>query len=65
MTGILSSVRLAAAITMTGLCMLAWTWAAVPAGAARSDGTPLPSGWELCVLQGLNAPASQANVADL
>ena len=28
-------------------------------------GTPLPAGWELCILQGINAPATQANVADL
>jgi hypothetical protein len=35
-----------------------------PAGA--SDGfTPLPPGWELCVLEGVTAPATPANVADL
>ena len=37
-----------------------------PAGAAlRSSDTPLPPGWELCVLQGVNAPVTAANVADL
>ena len=36
------------------------------AGAAlRSSNTPLPPGWELCVLQGVNAPATAVNVADL
>ena len=36
------------------------------AGAAlRSSDTPLPPGWELCVLQGLNAPVTAANVTDL
>ena len=32
---------------------------------ASSGATPLPAGWELCILQGVNAPATQANVADL
>lgn len=35
------------------------------AGASTKIGTPLPPGWELCVLAGVGAPASQANVADL
>ena len=36
------------------------------AGAAlRSSNTPLPPGWELCVLLGVNAPATAVNVADL
>ena len=36
------------------------------AGAAlRSSDTPLPPGWELCVLQGVNAPVTAANVVDL
>ena len=34
-------------------------------GANAKMGTPLPPGWELCVLAGLDAPASPANVADL
>ena len=32
---------------------------------AASAATPLPAGWELCILQGVGAPATQANVADL
>jgi hypothetical protein len=36
-----------------------------PAGAAPAFGTPLPPGWELCVLEGVSAPVTQANVADL
>lgn len=32
---------------------------------SSAGGTPLPAGWELCILQGINAPATQANVADL
>ena len=37
-------------------------------GAAASPSsafTPLPPGWELCILQGVGAPATAANVADL
>jgi hypothetical protein len=31
-----------------------------------ADGTTaLPAGWELCILQGMSAPATQANVSDL
>ncbi len=32
---------------------------------AGADGTALPAGWELCVLQGTNAPLTPDNVADL
>src|ERR1700753_1051902 len=32
---------------------------------APSAFTPLPPGWELCILQGVGAPATAANVADL
>jgi hypothetical protein len=42
--------------------------ASTPGGsaAAQSNGfTPLPPGWELCVLEGISAPATAANVADL
>ena len=35
------------------------------AGAVAAVGTPLPPGWELCVLAGVQAPATRANVADL
>ena len=34
-------------------------------GTAAADGTALPAGWELCVLQGTSAPLTQDNVADL
>ncbi len=35
------------------------------AGAVAAVGTPLPPGWELCVLAGVQAPATRANVSDL
>src|SRR5580658_3562436 len=35
------------------------------AGAVAVVGTPLPPGWELCVLARVSAPATRANVADL
>ena len=41
----------------------AWMGGGAPAGAQGS--TPLPPGWELCVLQGLSAPATQPNITDL
>ncbi len=45
----------------------AWWASTSPAVAAAGSGgeTPLPAGWELCILQGVSAPASQANVANL
>ena len=54
--------------TLLALCLclagaLAWT-ASSPAAAQSSD-TPLPPGWELCVLQGVTAPVTPANIADL
>ena len=42
----------------------AWTFSGGPAAASGAD-TPLPPGWELCVLEGLAAPATPANIADL
>ena len=68
MTRLLSTVRLAVALTVAGLIapVVAWSTTAGPAGAVASTvGTPLPGGWELCVLQGLSAPATQANVSNL
>jgi len=54
---------LAAAAAVLGACALpAVTGVAVDAAGAD---TPLPAGWELCILQGVGAPATQANVADL
>ena len=43
---------------------LAWT-ASSPAAAQSGAYTPLPPGWELCVLEGLAAPATPTNIADL
>ena len=43
---------------------LAWT-ASSPAAAQPGAYTPLPPAWELCVLEGLAAPATPANIADL
>jgi hypothetical protein len=42
---------------------LAWTLSS-PAAAQAAD-TPLPPAWELCILQGLAAPLTAANIADL
>jgi hypothetical protein len=41
------------------------TTPAVPSGPAPGPGTPLPAGWELCILQGIGAPGTAANVAAL
>jgi hypothetical protein len=66
MTRILRSVGLALAIAAAGLGGSALTATAGGATPAQSaGGTPLPPGWELCILQGVNAPATQADVADL
>jgi hypothetical protein len=53
---------LAAATAVAGLCALSVSGIAMDAAGAA---TPLPAGWELCILQGVGAPATQANVADL
>jgi hypothetical protein len=59
------SVRLllAAATAVLGVCALPAVSGAFT-DAASAD-TPLPAGWELCILQGVGAPATQANVANL
>jgi hypothetical protein len=59
------SVRLllAAATAVLGVCALPAV-SGTFTDAASAD-TPLPAGWELCILQGVGAPATQANVADL
>jgi hypothetical protein len=54
---------LAVATAVLGVCALPAV-AGVGVNAAAAD-TPLPAGWELCILQGISAPATQANVADL
>ncbi len=54
-------------VAALGAVIAPWGGSGSPAGASSggSGVTPLPAGWELCVLQGLGAPADQANVADL
>jgi hypothetical protein len=54
---------LAAATAVLGVCVLP-ALSGLAVDAASAD-TPLPAGWELCILQGVGAPATQANVADL
>lgn len=66
MTRLFSSVRLALTLTMVLLCAVAVSVSGVSTGSgAATTGTPLPPAWELCVLQGLNAPLTADNVADL
>jgi hypothetical protein len=51
---------------LTALMLVCALSPALPVGAdTTSGGTSLPPGWELCILQGVSAPLSQANVADL
>ena len=38
---------------------------ALLSSAPAGGSTALPAGWELCILQGVGAPATQANVSDL
>ena len=66
MTSLIRYAGLALALATAGLSGWASTGADSWAGAAlRSSDTPLPPGWELCVLQGVNAPVTAANVTDL
>jgi hypothetical protein len=66
MTRIVRSVGFVLALTTAGLCGSAFAWTLGGTAAAQSGGTTaLPPGWELCVLEGVTAPATQANVADL
>ena len=66
MTRILRSVAFVLALAVAGLGAGAFAWTAGGTAAAQSGGfTPLPPGWELCVLEGVAAPATAANVADL
>lgn len=57
----------AALAVMVLTCTAALVAAPTPgvAGAVDVVGTPLPPGWELCILQGVSAPATAANIADL
>jgi hypothetical protein len=66
MTHILRSLGLILALTTAGLGLGAFASTSGAPAAAQSGGfTPLPPGWELCILQGLSAPTTAANVADL
>ncbi|HWF16834.1 MAG TPA: hypothetical protein VG244_11680 [Acidimicrobiales bacterium] len=58
---------LALGVAALGVGLAPWAESGSPAAATSSGGgeTPLPDGWELCILQGLSAPANQANVTDL
>lgn len=57
---------LALGVAALGAGLAPWGVNGSLAGASSGGGgTPLPAGWELCVLQGVGAPATQANVADL
>jgi hypothetical protein len=59
-------------IAIAGIALLAVASASAPAvlanpaeASAPGLGTPLPAGWELCILQGVGAPGTPENVADL
>jgi len=66
MTRIFRSVGFVLALATAGLGTTAFASISGGAGAAQSSAfTPLPPGWELCVLEGVGAPATTANVADL
>jgi hypothetical protein len=66
MTRIFRSTGFVLALATAGLGLGAFAWSTSGPAAAQGGGfTPLPPGWELCVLQGITAPATAANVADL
>jgi hypothetical protein len=65
MTLIVRPFRLVLAVVAVALGASALTLAGVPGSAPAGAYTTLPTGWELCVLQGTGAPATAANVADL
>jgi hypothetical protein len=66
MTRILRSFRFILALSTVIIGLGAFASTPDGAAAASSGGfTPLPPGWELCILQGLSAPTTGANVADL
>ncbi len=66
MTRIFRTVGLALVLATAALSGSASLGAAGTAGASPTSGdTPLPPGWELCVLQGVDAQVTQANVNDL
>ena len=66
MTRIIRSVGFVLALASVGLGGGASGVDGQQSGGRASDAdTPLPPGWELCVLEGLAAPATPANIADL
>ena len=66
MTRLIRNVGFVLALATAGLCGGAFTWTAGGTAAAQSGAeTPLPPGWELCILAGVTAPATQANITDL
>ena len=66
MTRILRTLGMILAVTTAGLGIGAFSSTSGAPAAAQSGGfTPLPPGWELCILEGLSAPATAANVSDL
>jgi hypothetical protein len=66
MTRIFRSVGFVLALATAGLGLGAFAWTTGGPAEAQGGGfTPLPPGWELCVLEGVGAPATAANVADL
>ena len=66
MTRIFRSVGFVLALATAASAAARWPGRSAGLRPRRSDGfTPLPPGWELCVLEGVAAPATAANVADL
>jgi hypothetical protein len=66
MTRLIRNVGFVLALATAGLCASAFPWA--PGGLATMQAgadTPLPPGWELCILAGVTAPATPANITDL
>jgi hypothetical protein len=65
MTLIVRPLRVVLAVLTVALGASALTLLGLPANGPAGAYTTLPTGWELCVLQGTGAPATVANVADL
>ncbi len=66
MTRIHRSVGLVLALATVGLCANAFAWTSGATAAIESSAdTPLPPGWELCILAEVTAPVTPANIADL
>ena len=68
MPRLISRVRIVLALAIAGLsfCALSSPSGAAPSAVVAAPGdTMLPAGWELCLLQGIAAPATQANIDDL